>query len=156
MNLKPHYEYPDLYVAEDGRVFRELVGCTDSAGYMLLKVTTGQNTLTLRRHQIVLETFKGPRPEGCVGRHLDGDPSNDSPGNLIWGTQKENMQDAVGHGTTTKGSKNARAKLTEADVTTIKERLASGESGRALGQEFNMSESTMCDIKKGRTWCWLA
>lgn len=155
VDLTPHPEYPDLYVSSDGRVFREYPGWEDNAGYHLIKVTTGESTLTLRRHQIVLETFGGARPEGHVVRHLDGDPGNDHPSNLAWGTQKENTQDTVAHGKTTKGEKNKMAKLSESEVLDIKGRLASGESGGAICKDYGVSWSTICDIKTGRTWGWL-
>lgn len=155
VDLHKHPTYPDLYVTEDGRVFRELVGCIDQGGYMLLKVTTGQQVLTLRRHQIVLEAFKGTRPSGSVARHLNGVPSDDSSGNLSWGTQKENAEDTMVHGNTLKGEKNSRAKLTEGNVLDIKARLASGESGGAICQDYGVSWSTICDIKTKRTWGWL-
>ena len=50
-------------------------------------------------HVLVLETFYGPRPEGYVARHLDGNPGNNHPGNLAWGTFSENNHDSVRHGT---------------------------------------------------------
>lgn len=50
-------------------------------------------------HCLVLEAYLGPRPEGLVARHLDGNPGNNSWTNLVWGTQSENMLDAVAHGT---------------------------------------------------------
>ncbi len=50
-------------------------------------------------HQFVLEAFAGPRPDGMVARHLNGDPTDNRPENLAWGTQSENMADAVRHGT---------------------------------------------------------
>lgn len=50
-------------------------------------------------HQLVLEAFVGPRPEGLVARHLNGDPTDNRPENLAWGTQSENQYDSVRHGT---------------------------------------------------------
>jgi hypothetical protein len=50
-------------------------------------------------HALVLRTFVGPRPEGKVVRHLDGNPSNNTLGNLAYGTQSENILDSVAHGT---------------------------------------------------------
>ncbi len=50
-------------------------------------------------HHLVLETFVGPRPEGYLARHLDGNPQNNKVKKLTWGTHKENYADAVRHGT---------------------------------------------------------
>ncbi|MFL1432774.1 MULTISPECIES: HNH endonuclease [unclassified Nocardiopsis] len=50
-------------------------------------------------HRVVLETFVGPRPDGMVCRHLDGDRMNCRLDNLRWGTAAENMRDSIEHGT---------------------------------------------------------
>ena len=50
-------------------------------------------------HRLVLEAFVGPRPEGMVARHLNGDPGDNRLENLAWGTQSENNYDKVRHGT---------------------------------------------------------
>ncbi|MGG7581729.1 NUMOD4 motif-containing HNH endonuclease [Rhizobium sp. Nf11,1] len=51
-------------------------------------------------HYLVVRAFHGPKPfNAAVTRHLDGDPLNNSPDNLIWGTHRENMHDAIRHGT---------------------------------------------------------
>lgn len=48
-----------------------------------------------------------------------------------------------------------RSKLVEADVITIKRRLASGQPAKQLAAEFRVSESAICDIRKGRNWGWV-
>jgi hypothetical protein len=51
-------------------------------------------------HQLVLEAFVGARPTPKhESRHLDGDSSNNRPGNLEWSTHAENNRDRVRHGT---------------------------------------------------------
>jgi HNH endonuclease/NUMOD4 motif len=35
-------------------------------------------------HQLVLEAFRGPCPEGMVARHLDEDHNNNALDNLVW------------------------------------------------------------------------
>jgi hypothetical protein len=51
-------------------------------------------------HRLVALTFIGPPPssahEVC---HNDGNPANNAPGNLRWGTRGENILDTVRHGT---------------------------------------------------------
>lgn len=46
-------------------------------------------------HRLVCEAFHGPRPEGLVTLHLDGDPTNNRSENLAWGTQSKNIQQSV-------------------------------------------------------------
>jgi hypothetical protein len=152
VSLKAHPEILDLYVTPDGRVFRELVGEPDPNGYVTLKVTLGHKCRTVRRHTLVLETFKGLRPiDGLECRHLDGNPGNDHPLNLAWGTHTQNMQDAVIHGTHV-NLKHPNTKLTAARVKEMRARFNAGESGSEIAKDMGVSHSTVCDIMAGRTW----
>lgn len=49
-------------------------------------------------HELVALAFIGPRPEGQVIRHLDGDRFNNVPPNLTYGTSSQNNYDTVEHG----------------------------------------------------------
>lgn len=49
-------------------------------------------------HRVVMDTFVGPRPDGLVTRHLDGNPSNNSLSNLAYGSMQENSDDTKQHG----------------------------------------------------------
>jgi hypothetical protein len=53
---------------------------------------------TFRAHVLVLSAFVGPPDSGHLGRHLDDDPENNALSNLSWGTQGDNMNDAVRNG----------------------------------------------------------
>ncbi len=50
-------------------------------------------------HELVLEAFVCPRPDGMICRHLDGCKTNNRVENLCWGTYIENAQDQFDHGT---------------------------------------------------------
>jgi len=65
-------------------------------GYPYFRIHTQKNNTTL--HSAVLATFVGPRPEGAVIRHLDGNPTNNDLANLAYGTPSENNYDIVRHG----------------------------------------------------------
>ena len=63
-------------------------------------VLDNQRKVTRKVHQVVLEGFVGPRPQGKVARYWpDGDPSNNALSNLSWDTQSQNMLDRRSHGT---------------------------------------------------------
>jgi len=149
---KQHPGDSTLWIMPDGRVFQELTVYHDSNGYSQVAIGKRGARGNVRRHVLVCETFHGPRPLNAVVRHKNGKPGDDREDNLEWGTQEENLQDAVRHGTTTKGSKNARAILTEEQVVEIKQRLRAGEGTSSLADWFYMSKQAICDIRAGRTW----
>ena len=90
---------------------------------------------------LVLEAFVGSRPKNQIVRHLNDDSFDDRLVNLMWGTWSENALDR---------RRNNPDKLTLAQAADILKRRHAGERGRALAQEFGISEQTVCDIYKGR------
>jgi hypothetical protein len=50
-------------------------------------------------HRLVARTFIGPRPDGLVIRHLDGNSLNNHISNLVYGTESQNARDRRTHGT---------------------------------------------------------
>jgi hypothetical protein len=85
---------------------RILKPLTDSKGYLAVYPTRDDGKRHLRGiHQLVMLAFASPRPEGMEARHLnDIKTDNRWPGNLAWGTHRENLQDMVrnGHGNAAK------------------------------------------------------
>ena len=75
----------------------------EPTGHLYVSLINQEHNRTrpLRRgvHQIVLGAFVGPQPPGLDSRHLDGDPGNNTVGNLAYGTRRENVRDAMSHGT---------------------------------------------------------
>ncbi len=49
--------------------------------------------------RLVAETFLGPRPEGTQISHLNGNPSDNRPVNLVYETPAENNKRRIAHGT---------------------------------------------------------
>lgn len=107
---RPIPDFPGYEVTDDGRVLstrpwrgssapRELRGGVGKRGYRLVVLCDGQHRRTREVHCLVAEAFHGPRPEGTVIRHLDGDNQNNASWNLRYGTYSENELDKVRHGT---------------------------------------------------------
>lgn len=149
--MKKHPTRKHLYVDEAGNVFQLLTASPSHGGYHTIKIGSG----TIRRHTLVCETYNGLRPDGQEVRHLNGDPGDDRPENLAWGTRTENLADMINHGRSTRGAKNTQVVLTEAQVQEIRRRRRAGERGVDLADEFGVHEATICDIHKGRHWKWL-
>jgi hypothetical protein len=106
--------YEGLYiVTTDGKVRRtaasgrctkaypagsELRQTPNTKGYLRVGLRKNGRTVVRPVHQLVLEAFHGPRPEGMVSRHLNGDNTDNRSENLAWGTQAENVDDTLTHG----------------------------------------------------------
>lgn len=118
-------------------------------GYVLVDLQVGGAKVTSGVHRLVLEAFKGPPFAGAEARHLDGNPINNVPGNLEWGTSSENKTDMVRHGTHTRGTRNSQARLSAEQVLAIRE---SDERGDAMALKYKVSQSTICEIRKGRAY----
>ena len=63
-------------------------------------------------HAVMLETFVGPRPDGCQVSHKNGDNSDNRLSNLAWETPGQNNQRKTAHGTQMFGKRNPMGKLT--------------------------------------------
>lgn len=94
--------FPGYMVSDDGRVCGRrgiLATAIDASGYRRLGLYVGGKRINCRIHALVADAFLPPRPDGAVTRHIDGDHLNNTVENLQWGTQSENVRDAVNHGT---------------------------------------------------------
>ena len=104
-------------------------------------------------HNLVLTAYHGEKPfPDAVCRHLDGDKLNNHCSNLKWGTQQENVTDAVKHGTVPKAENHYGAIRTEKDVRTIRKRVIAGEKMAVVATDFGMSESMCYQIATGIKW----
>jgi hypothetical protein len=106
-------------------------------------------------HRVVLEAFVGPCPKGMEGCHGDGDPTNNQLNNLRWDTHKANGQDMVRHGSQPRGQAHYNSKLTEEDVHEIRQMLRLGRRQKDIAKQFQIDQSTVANIKSGKSWSWL-
>ena len=67
--------------------------------YPMVIVGRRPHQKVMKVHSLVLAAFVGPRPEGMVTRHLNGDSTDNRLENLRYGTPSENMLDRNTHGT---------------------------------------------------------
>lgn len=127
----------------------------DRHGYLYVDLKIG-GRVRKYVHTLVLESFIGPRPPGADGRHdPDPTPTNNRPCNLKWGTRKENMQDAIRHGTWMRGER-ANGKLTDRDIVAIREmwKRHPGKSGvqAFLARWFGLGQGTVSQICARLRW----
>lgn len=130
----------------------ELKASVGELGYPKAVLYCEGKPRTFRVHSLVMLAFVGARPHGLVTRHLDGDPSNNCLENLTYGTQSENMLDAVGHGTLRVGGKSHASKLSDDQAREAWERIKSGERDASIARSFGVKRSCIRNIRRGQNW----
>lgn len=88
--------YPSVSLAREGKDFKKYI------------------------HNLVLEAYIGPRPQGYQCRHLNGVKTDNRLENLKWGTRSENQLDRNDHGTGNRGEKHGMSKYTSDFVKNVR------------------------------------
>ncbi len=127
---------------------------TVKSGHQIVILGRGNPKLV---HSLVLTAFVGPRPAGHDSCHNDGNPANNSLGNLRWGTRSENVRDAMRHGTAyrfeNRPGEHPNAILTANDVVAI--RSAENVPTADLAARFGVSRCAIKAARSGRSWSHL-
>lgn len=100
-------------------------------------------------HVVVANTFLGDNEDGLYVCHNDGNPKNNSLENLRYDNSKGNQNDRERHGTHQWGEKNARAKLTNAQIVELKELKKSGIKNCDLAKKYGINERHVRRILSG-------
>lgn len=152
----PYEVSSDGLVRRTGRAFGAVVGRilkpTYRSRYPMVKLVDCGRVRDVAVHILVCEVFHGPRTEGCVARHLDGDATNSRADNVAWGTQIDNMADARRHGSLCVGTRHHSAKLTEAAVLQL---LAEAKAGATIGElakQYGLSRAATRRIVTHQRW----
>lgn len=156
---KPIPGWPLYEVSDAGRIAslhrkrrRILNPSTNGHGYQHIQLSREGATYTISVHRIVLEAFIGPRPDGMVACHGDGDRTNNRASNLRWDTQKNNIADKLGHDSHQRGERAGTAKLNRSQVESIR---ADGRKQRDIASDFGISQLHVSRIKRRLAWAWL-
>ena len=102
------------------------------SGHLMIGVCheAGERKRNRYVHRMLLEAFVGPAPDGYESCHRDGEPSNNTLGNLYWGTKSDNRRDSVKHGTHVQAKKTHCPRGHEYDSVRYR------RSGPKAGQSF--------------------
>ena len=119
-------------------------------GYMYVDLCKDGKVKKFTIHRLVaLNLIPNPENKDQVN-HINGDKTDNRVENLEWNTRSENQKHSILKGLrTAKGVKNSQSKLSEEDVLIIRH---SKEKGSVLAKRLNVSQSTICDIQKNRSW----
>lgn len=145
----PHYA-----ATRDGRIIRLVKGHGVSAGKELkswphgvarhrrVKTSKGHRFV----HRLVCEAFHGPPPPGKPhALHRDDDTTNNTPGNLYWGTTQDNANDRKRN-----GIRVGRRTHSEETVQAIKALLYAGISERKTAEKLGVNRGIVRSVARGR------
>jgi len=110
-----------------------------------------------KAHQVICEMAHGPRPSdkhGALHSCGRGHLGCITPRHLRWGTQKQNLQDAVDHGTIARASKLPHTKLTPDDIRYIR-KMHYLVPAMQLAERFDVKRKHIYDIQNGKRWTHL-
>ncbi|WKV24073.1 HNH homing endonuclease [Bacillus phage PSYJ-YH] len=158
---RPVEGFPLYSVSSEGRIINVRTGrllkqVKDKYGYMRLSLNRDGTSHTQKVHRIVAKAFI-PNPENKPQvNHISGIKNENKVSNLEWVTNSENILHAYSLGllntSPTTGEKHGLSKLTEKEVLLIREMSSQGTGSRELSKTFKISQSTICDIIKRRSW----
>jgi hypothetical protein len=134
-------------------------GWKDKDGYASFWLN-GRN---VRAHRAAMLLLMGHRESALLVLHSCDHPWCVNPEHLSFGTQKENIQQAIHRGRRERvrppirrGEKNNLAKLTEDQVRDLRARYAAGGiTQAALASAFGICHGTAKCILRRETWAWL-
>lgn len=122
------------------------IGATVTCGYGIWVAHGERNA-----HRGSWVMHNGPIPKGMHVLHKCDNPGCVNPDHLRLGTHQDNMRDLreKGRAYGAKGEANFSAKLSEQQVLAI---LCDPRAIRVIAEEFGMTQSSIQNIKNGKTW----
>jgi HNH endonuclease/NUMOD4 motif len=130
---------------------------SQSTGYLRVWLYANCKRQEFLVHKLVAEAFLGPRPKGKEINHKNGIKTDNRAENLEYVTRGENVRHAFRLGLYSqepphyRGEDHPRHRITEKRVNLIRS-LWPTVSQRALARRFGVSQRTVLDILKWRTW----
>lgn len=105
---------------------------------------------------LVLRSFVGPPPTNHECCHKNGDATDNRLCNLYWGTRKQNIQDAVKHGTHSclrRGADSNRAILSMEAVVDIRSNYRHREVPlRIFADKYGVTTHCISKVLNGKNW----
>ena len=137
-------EYVDWYALRGHRGVK---------GYLTVSLCHNNKKVTKHVHRLVCMAFHGmPEKDSMQTRHLDGNPENNFPTNLKWGTQKENWLDRKAHGRGMEGEKHPAAKFSDEERLHIRWAVKKGLcSQRHASRMLDVSQSSIGGIVNSKS-----
>jgi hypothetical protein len=129
------------------RILKSTVG---KNGYPMLDLCKDGEIKRFLVHRLIAQTLL-PNPNNKEQvNHINGNKLDNRLENLELNTRSENQKHAIKIGLrSAKGEKNSQCKITEQEVLYIRN---SEEKGSILAKKLNISQTTISQIRNGKTW----
>ena len=155
--------FPDYHIDEFGNTYSTKYGdmrplkqqIVGSSGKTYYHVQMRRNGRYYQEYVggLVLLAFVGPCPTGMQVCHGPNGKHDNSLSNLSWGTpSKNNKEDKIRDGTSTRGENNPMAKLNELQVRVMRRAHAFGLGFRELAEVFSICDEHVRRIVKRESW----
>jgi len=157
-----------IKITDDGKVYRKIrlypfgfkmikeknIEKTDKQGYKYITLRKNRKTKNIRVHRLIWYIKKGYLDNELQINHKNGIKHDNRVENIELITRSENAKHAyhVLKVINNEGINNPNAKLNEDEVREIRNKSNSGMRVKDLAREYNVSLSTIKDIKSGRIW----
>lgn len=130
---------------------------TRTGQYLKGTLSSGYETVSLSGkthsiHVLVAKHFVEGYKEGYVVNHIDYNKVNNFYKNLEWVTAGQNILHNKKTLRGAFGESQKDSKLTNDDVVLIRNLMKDGVKQRVIAKNFNVSPTTISDIKKGKKW----
>lgn len=106
----------------------------------------------VRAHRLAWMLTYGAIPAGLLVLHACDNPPCVRPDHLWLGTDRDNADDKIGKLRQARRTSNAASKLTEEQVTEIRQLRAAGATCRALAPRFGVSNVQISNVSRGKSW----
>jgi hypothetical protein len=143
-----------------------------SKGYGVSRAPRQSGKKQMLAHRVALWIATGELRKGASSLHSCDNPACCNPNHLRWGTQRDNVRDAIARrrhknppnvranpewearriAATPRGEAHSNAKITTSDVSEIYRSRLSGQDFRSIAKRFNLDPSTVSDICNGTVW----
>lgn len=140
-------------IFESAYAEKKLSQSKDKNGYLYVSVKIGPKRPKFACHRIIAKAFVRGYSDGLHTNHIDGVKTNNTPDNLEWVTNAENVSHAWKLGLCNlRGEANPTHKLTQKQVIEIRKALRLGVSANSLSVIAGVNPSTIHLIAKNKRW----
>ena len=130
---------------------RMLANVKNVGGYFVASVTINGKKTCCLVHVMVAAAFIGPKPDSLLVLHRNGDKNDNRAGNLYYGTQRQNIEDSIKHGTKARGVTHGMVKIAP-DVVHLIRSLSNEMSQREIARHVGLGQSQVHRIIARQSW----